>query len=346
MPENNQSTEIEPLKRLTRDLRNAAKTMTPDEARYLVDAYYQMQENRIRSQNQIRAGLGDESSEPHETLGWLLDNTAMLERNIKNALDAYSSAGKTGQWSKSIVGIGPVIAAGLLAHIDITKAKTVGHIHRFAGLDSTVKWQNAEECKKWINEQLTERYVETGQHSTPDQEFVYLAAAYWGRNAESLLRLSTTDFRTKKPVALTNARLASALARRPWNANLKTLCWKIGESFVKVSGNENDFYGKLYMQRKAQEILKNDAGEFKQQAEDKLKRFKIGKDTDAFKAYSSGKLPPAHIHARAKRWAVKLFLSHWHSVAYYEATGTKAPRPYVIEHMGHTDVIETPNWPF
>ena len=94
-------------------------------------------------------------------------------------------------------------------------------------------------------------------------------------------------------------------AKRPWNAALKTLCWKIGESFVKVSGNPGDFYGKLYAQRKLIEEQRNAAGAFAGQAAAKLKKFKIDKTTIAYQHYAAGKLPPAHIHARAKRWAVK-----------------------------------------
>ena len=42
---------------------------------------------------------------------------------------------------RSIVGIGPVITAGFLAHIDIAKAPTVGHVPGgSADLDPTVKW--------------------------------------------------------------------------------------------------------------------------------------------------------------------------------------------------------------
>ena len=33
--------------------------------------------------------------------------------------------------------------------------------------------------------------------------------------------------------------------------DLKELCWKIGESFVKVKGNPADIYGKIYEERKA-----------------------------------------------------------------------------------------------
>jgi hypothetical protein len=177
----------------------------------------------------------------------------------------------------SIVGIGPVISAGLAAHIDVTRSNTVGHIWRFAGLDPTVEWKKGE--------------------------------------------------------------------KRPWNASLKCLCWTIGESFVKVSGRPDDFYGQLYLQRKQIEQQRNEAGGLADQAARKLERFKIGKDTDAYKAYAAGKLPPAHIHARAKRWAVKLFLAHYHHVAWTMATGTPPPKPYVISILGHADMIMPPNFP-
>ena len=57
---------------------------------------------------------------------------------------------------------------------------------------------------------------------------------------------------------------------------------------------------------------------------------KIGKDTDAIKSYRVGKLPPAHIHARAKRYAVKLFLAHFHETGYRLHYGTEPPAPYPI----------------
>ena len=66
--------------------------------------------------------------------------------------------------------------------------------------------------------------------------------------------------------------------KRPWNASLKVLCWKIGESFVKVSSNPKDFYGKLVRPIDL-EIKRNDQHLFADQAEAKLKKFKIGKDT-------------------------------------------------------------------
>jgi len=114
---------------------------------------------------------------------------------------------------------------------------------------------------------------------------------------------------------------------------------------VKTSGHEDGFYGRLYLARKRVEQQHNEAGQFACQAREKLERFKIGSDTDARKWYEQGKLPPAQIHARAKRWAVKIFLAHYHHVAWVAATGTEPPKPYVITILGHDGFIVPPNFP-
>ena len=262
-----------PLRKLSRDMINAGEVLSTGEARFLVDSYYTMQEGRIRSNNQIRALT--ESNEPHDILQWLSVENRVLEESIKLALDLYSQGHPVGGRMRTVIGVGPVIAAGLLAHIDITRAQTAGAIWRYAGLDPTSEWKKGE--------------------------------------------------------------------KRPFNASLKTLCWKLGESFVKVSGNEKSLYGKLYRERKEVEVAKNEAGDFADQAKAKLEKFSIGKTTDAYKAYSTGKLPPAHVHARAKRYAVKMFLAHLHEIWYEIETGDKAPVPYVMAHAGRTHKIE-PNW--
>lgn len=264
---------MEPIRRLERDLRASSVTLGIGEVRFLVDTYYQMQEERKRATNQARAL--SEIGEPHEVLRWLLAQFETLEKQVKGSLDVYSASDPTGSWARSVMGIGPVIAAGLLAHIDIEKARTAGAIWRYAGLDPTVEWKKGE--------------------------------------------------------------------RRPWNAQLKTLCWKIGESFVKTSTRDGAFYGQIYSERKELETRRNEAGEFGDQAAAKLEKFKIGKSTDAFKAYSTGMLPPAHIHSRAKRYAVKLFLAHYHEVAWRERFGTAPPLPYSIAQQEHTHKIEAPS---
>jgi hypothetical protein len=257
--------ELEVVQKLGRDLSKAAVTLSLDEVRFLVDAYYIMQKDRIRSSNQVRA-LG-ENQEPHEVLRWLAEQSTTLENQIKRALDKWTDGQEMGKWCKGITGLGPVITAGLLAHIDITKAPTVGHIWRFGGLDPTSKWKKGE--------------------------------------------------------------------KRPWNASLKVILWKLGQSFVKVSNNENDVYGKVYAARKAYEIEKNARLEYKAQAEAILASKKIGKETTAYEHYSLGMLPPAHIQQRAERYAVKLFLSHFHEKAYWLEYGIAPPLPYPIAMLSH-----------
>lgn len=266
---------LESIQRLTRDLRNAATTLSEREARFLVDAYYAMQKDRIRAAHQNRT-LAD-NAEPHDVLSWLQAQRDTLEHQIARALDAYSAGRPEGRWARSITGIGPIIAAGLLCHIDIERCPTVGHLWRFAGLDPTLTW----------------------------------------------------DRNTK----------------RPWNGSLKRLCFLIGESFVKVSGLESDFYGKYYQQRKGYEQGKNEAGDYADQARASLAAKRFGEDTQAKKHYLTGKLPPARIHRRAERWAVKLFLSHLHHVMYELHHGKPPPAPFAFVHLGHGHYIPPPNWP-
>lgn len=128
----------------------------------------------------------------------------------------------------------------------------------------------------------------------------------------------------------------------PWNRDLKTLCWKIGESFVKFHKHPDCLYGHIYAERKAQQIQLNEEGQFKELADKQLERFV--RDTQSRGYYQQGKLPPAHIHMRAKNHAVKIFLSHWHHVAYEVTYGQSPPVPFVFAHLGHQDYIPVPNW--
>ena len=284
----------DPISRLSRDLREAAATLSIEEARYLVDLYYQMQEERKGAYNALGsiARICETCGQPHKkttqydheqmvaphaTLQAIAAQFETIEKNVRAALAVYAEEQPLGGWLLSIRGIGPVLAAGLLAHIDITKAATAGAIWRFAGLDPTSKWEPGK--------------------------------------------------------------------KRPWNAALKTLCWKLGQSFMKSRAQADgsvSFYGAIYEARKEYENTRNERGANAPLAATLLPKF--AKTTDAYKHLSEGKLPPAHIDARARRYAVKLFLAHYHEVAYRLHYGKMPPKPYVLEHVaGHTHKIEPPN---
>lgn len=132
--------------------------------------------------------------------------------------------------------------------------------------------------------------------------------------------------------------------KRPYNARLKTLCWKIGQSFIKVSNKDDDIYGHVFRLRKDYEVKKNENHEYAEQANLKLATYNIGKNTEAYKFYKDGMLPPAHINQRAARYAVKLFLSHLFTVWYQLEHGEPAPKPYPIGILNHAHEIYPPNW--
>lgn len=163
--------------------------------------------------------------------------------------------------------------------------------------------------------------------------------------------------------------------KRPWNADLKKLLWKAGESFVKVSNNKNDVYGKVYAKRKKLEWSRNLTGQFVKEAERALHGKNYKTNTLAYRFYSGqmspsvvqaylekggvpmdakatsvgdevAMLPPGHIHARSTRYAAKLFLSHIHHVMHEDYYGEAPILPYAFSHLdGHNDYFPPPNWP-
>lgn len=219
--------------------------------------------------------------EPHSVLTWLFNQNDGLEKQVKDALDRYSANHPVGQWMRSNWGVGPVIAAGILSHIDITKAPTAGHLWSYAGFltgleHGAVEWRKGE--------------------------------------------------------------------KRPWNADLKKLLFLLGECFVKVSYKEDAFYAQIYKQRKELEKERNLRGDYAEQAKLILATKNWRSDTVSRAAYEKGQLPAAHIHARAKRYAVKMFLSHLHYVWYVIHYNRRPPNPYIIDHGGHAHLISPPNF--
>ena len=84
---------------------------------------------------------------------------------------------------------------------------------------------------------------------------------------------------------------------------------------------------------------KNERGDYKIQALRELKKKKYGKNTEAYKSLSQGKLPLAQIEARAKRFAVKVFINHLFEMMYVCLHHKMPEMPYPISVMGHVDYI-------
>ena len=228
-----------------------------------------MQDLRIAHANK---GRTEPPSELVEWLDfWMKAGESVIHSKLRQWVEGDDSLPEA-KWAYDQVGIGPVIASGLSAHIDLVKASTISSIWKFAGL-------------------------------APGFD------------------------RKQKGVAL------------PYNARLKTLCWKIGESFVKVSGKEGATYGQLYVQFKAEEIARNEGGLYAGAAKRELERKKFrAEDSVTKKRLLAGMLSDAHLHARAKRRTVKIFLSHYW-VEGRKGKGLPVTDPYSIQILGHTGKI-------
>lgn len=322
---------LEPIAKLSKDLREAAKTMGKVEIRFLVDGYYALQDYRKAANNQVRAA--EEAKEPASVLKYIAKQAKNLEGQIKGALDKWTMAQKIGAWCRSHVGIGPVITSGLLAHIDITKAPTAGHIYSFAGLNPEASWIGKEGSEKLVKEVV-------GSEKEVTEEFLQMLALKSHRNVNAL-RNQARDEETSK---ITRASLTAALAKRPWNANLKTLIWKMGDSFCKFHNHKDCFYGHLYAERKVQEVQRNTSGQFAETAKHTLE-IKAIKDKDTRAKYESGLLPDGRIDLRARRYAEKIFLSHLHLVMYWDKFGKMPPVPFSFTKSGgdHAHYIAPPN---
>ena len=254
-------------KKLPKEKVLEAKGLPYEHLRFLVDNYYMSQEMRKRMDMQKRHAGDKEIDEASAKLfDKIRDSFADIEEEIKGLLGAYAK-GNVANWLRAQRGIGPVIAAGLLGHIDITKAPTAGSIWRFAGLDPSCKWEKGK--------------------------------------------------------------------KRPYNAALKQLAWHIGQSFMKLSNDPDCMYGQLYRERKQYEIERNESG-----GNAELAKSFVTSSADVKAKLKEGKLPASVIDARARRYAVKIFLSHLHYIWFFDHFGRTAPLPYAIEFGSHAHFIQ------
>ena len=254
--------EIEPRSILIDKILKAYQ-LHSEEVAETVELYYDAQKLRLIHANKER------TEGPDELVSWFARWLILGESVIAGKLRDWVEQGDSppeSKWAYEQYGIGPVLAAGLAAHIDVTKADSISAVWKFAGqapgFDKRLKGQ-----------------------------------------------------------------------KLPYNSRLKVLCWKIGESFVKVSGKEEAVYGQLYAKFKAEEIARNASGHYAAAAREQLASKKF-RDNPTRKLLEAGKLSDAYLHARAKRRAVKIFLSHYWTVG-RQARGLAIREPYAIAVLGH-----------
>lgn len=262
------------IPKLSREQVLRAKDLPLPAVRFTVANYYRAQGGRKRADMQLRQ-LGDRP-DPGGILQHFSDVMAQLETDMEKELKVFAKNHPVGQWLLAQHGIGPVIAAGILAHVDIEIAQTAGQIWRFSGLDPSVKWERGQ--------------------------------------------------------------------KRPWCAAMKQITWHSGQCFMKTWKNEDSYYGKLYAEKKVQLTALNEQKHWSVPRDGKPARTETFVTTSAEvkKKLAEGRLPEFVIDAMARRWAVKIFLSHFHAVYYWHHWKKPPPKPYAIAHLGHAHEIRIP----
>jgi len=163
-----------------------AARLTNPEARFLVSDYYAVQEMRKRADMQLRHKSEEPVPERISALSYMGDGFAVMEREIQKMLESYAQENPVGRWMMTQYGVGPVIAAGMLAHLNIEVAPTAGHFWRFAGLDPTCKWEKGQ--KRPFNphvKQLCYHFGECAKRTSGSEKSFY--GAFYRRRKELLI---------------------------------------------------------------------------------------------------------------------------------------------------------------
>jgi len=205
--------------------------------RNLVDIYYDFQGQRI--QTQLRIGTSERtntlSKEDLSIYGitTIMENAQNFEKDIEKLIvRQLKNHALYTQYLSKIAGIGPLIAAGLIAYIDdIEKFDHVSSLWQYSGYGMN---RFCEYCKKPTFVEV--KYEQTGKIAKKLQPFEKCPEC--NQDTKPILQKRTSGYQSN------------------WNDRLKVLAWKAANSFVKQSAARSK-YRKLYDKIKADEHRKH-----------------------------------------------------------------------------------------
>jgi len=202
--------------------------------RNLVDIYYDFQGQRIQTQLRIGASERGHTLSKEELsiygIQTIMENAAIFEKDIEKLIvKQLKNHALWTQYLSKIQGIGPLIAAGLIAYIDdIEKFKHVSSLWQYSGYGMNRFCTN---CKK-------PTFIEVKYET--------------GTKAKKLHPIDSCPICDNKTIPVLQKRTPGYQSN--WNDRLKVLAWKASTSFVKQKA-EKSKYRTLYDQIKKQERL-------------------------------------------------------------------------------------------
>lgn len=337
---------LDGLASMSKEVKQTTRFVDKSQLRIIIDTYYQAQASRIALENQLRSVAQGYDDALNETaIYWMVEDARNRETQIKKMIDEYARNHPVCSWAMATKGIGPIFAAKLWSAIDMDKCQHANQFLNYVGLnDNNVPWLGTDKADKIVSE----AYKACGlSNSDPVNDDVLICLAQQtGRKFETILKgfeSHKEKLKDKKGKVTCNDKtiLVKYLAKPPYNLDLKTTCFLIGEAFLKVS-NRGSKYGMLYRERRAWETIRNENLEYKAQVDKLLAEKNYAKNTPTYESLSQGKLSAGHINQRAKRWATKIFLTHFFEACWlYTHPGEeKPPVIYPIAFQDHVDYIE------
>jgi hypothetical protein len=165
---------------------------------------------------------------------------------------------------------------------------------------------------------------------------------------EGIERLATPS-KLRKYAGLIPGLRRAAGQKLEYNAQLKTMLWRLGSSFLKAKNRYYNFYldyKERLTKRLSQEgfrIIPTPRGRYcslcEREVMKKMARFcPVCHEPLSLKEEPEGVKYEGHIHLMAQRRMLQLFLDHlW--VIWREALGLPLRQPYPIEYLGHSRII-------
>jgi hypothetical protein len=298
---------VSPIAKVTKDIIKTASIGGRGQIKALVKSYYQIQKDRMALDAQKTTNT--DAEQPADLLTYLGDQFRTMEATIKRGLEAYVKQNEVGKWLLSVYGIGPVISAAILSHVDISRAPTAGHIWSYAGMVPGVKWEKGQK-RPWNADFKTSLWK-------AGISFMKFAAK--DECAYGHLYRQRKEYEWHRNLSGENSEVAKE-AQTYYAATTEAWAWVNG----CYKANEIADY------IKTRTTLTPDI----------LKVLRCARGT------GTPMLPPGQIDARSRRYAVKIFVSHVHHVMYINEYGTLPPKPFPIAHLDHVHMIEPKGFSF
>lgn len=279
-----------------------------DDIRFINKFLDTIQHHRIELGNWIAAKERD-GLDPSKRARKLFADMEAQERAAKRmALDIVSFTAIWGEFFENVSGVGERLATALIAEIgDVSRFDTVTKLWAYGALIAQYTIAECANGHKLI--MSSDNHKECPIFGNKDNEPC-------GGKLEYVERVEG-----KAPKRRSGHHYV-------FNTQLKKICWQVGEQLVKQG---DKFYRDIYDKAKVYYANKAKKEGLEVIPADVLKKKK--------KADKEKYITILHIHNRAKRKMVKMFMSNlWE--AWRLCEGLDARPPYVIEKLGHQGYIQ------